>query len=164
VTGSDYPVFYAAPYLSGSTAAYFGETPGNGPDASQYVALEANASATFNFSAPQDYFGLLWGSVDSYNALSFYDTQGALIGTVTGTDAVGANQADGDVGINNTFYVNITSVIPFSKVMATSGWNTFEFDDVANASQALPVPEPSTGALIAWGLGITFLLLNRKRL
>jgi hypothetical protein len=49
VTGSLSQI-YLAPYFSGSTAAYFGESPASGYDGTQYVALEADGSATFSFS------------------------------------------------------------------------------------------------------------------
>jgi len=162
VTGSDAKI-YEAPYLSGSTAAFFGDSSADGPDTSQYVAVEANGSATLNFSSPQDYFGLLWGSLDQWNELQFYNSRGALIGSVLGTDVVDPSEADGDPGVNGTYYVNITSSTPFSKVVASSPLNSFEFDDVAFASSVLPVPEPTSSALIAWGLGIIFLVINRKR-
>ena len=50
-----------APYFSGSTAAYFGESPTTGYDNSQYVSLEYGGTATLSFSTPQNYLGLLWG-------------------------------------------------------------------------------------------------------
>jgi len=62
--GRGLPDYYTAPYFSGSTAAYFGESPAIGYDASQYVAVETGGSATLSFSTPQNYLGLLWGSVD----------------------------------------------------------------------------------------------------
>jgi hypothetical protein len=151
---------YATPYFSGSTAAYFGESPASGPDASQYVAVEPTGSATITFSTPQDYFGLLWGSVDSDNDLAFYNSQGGLVGTITGAQLT-PTAINGDLSANGTYYVNIMSTTPFSKIVATSG-SSFEFDDVAYAGNVVPVPEPSTAA-IACGLGLIFLVVNRKR-
>lgn len=161
-TGSDALNSYAAPYFSGTTAGYFGESPASGPDASQYVAVEPTGSATFTFSTPQDYFGLLWGSVDADNSLAFYNSLGALIGTITGTQATAPLDISGDPGVNGTFYVNIMSPAPFSKIVATSD-SSFEFDDVAYAGNVIPVPEPPSGAFMAWGLGIAFVALAHKQ-
>jgi hypothetical protein len=69
------------------------------------LAVEGGGTATFRFNAPQSYFGLLWGSVDTYNALSFYDASGDLIATVGGAGA----GADGNQGAAGTDYVNVFS-------------------------------------------------------
>ena len=79
---------------------------------------------------PETYLGILWGLVDGYNSLSFYNGA-ALIGTVTGSDVMAS--PGGDQGANGTAYVNInaTGGSAFDRVVVTSGGNSFEFDDVA---------------------------------
>ncbi len=158
-----YPGFgYTPPYFSGSTAAYFGESPTIGYDASQYVAVESGGSATLSFPTPQNYLGLLWGSVDSNNYLTFYfyDGEQNLIGTVLGTAVSGI---DGGSDQNGTAYVNITSTTPFTSVVVNAaggqGFWSFEFDDVA---YAMVVPEPASGVLVGAGLCILGLVLRRK--
>ena len=160
--GRGLPDYYTAPYFSGSTAAYFGESPTVGYDASQYVAVETGGSATLSFSTPQNYLGLLWGSVDvNNNYLTFYNSAHNVIGTVLGTAVTGV---DGSGTQNGTAYVNITSTIPFSSVVVnttgTQGLWSFEFDDVAYA--IVPVPEPASGVLIGAGLCILGLVSRRK--
>lgn len=161
--GRGLPGYYYAPYYSGSTAAYFGESPATGYDTSQYVAVETGGTATLTFSSPQNYLGLLWGSVDlGYNVLSFYDSNDQLIGTVLPSQLTGVTY--GGTAVKGTAYVNIDSSVPFSSVtMTTSGTigdDTFEFDDVAFANV---VPEPGSGALIAAGFGTVGMLLRRKK-
>jgi hypothetical protein len=85
VTGSASGL-YAMPYFSNGNGAFFGESPANGADSTRYLAVEGGGTATFRFNAPQSYFGLLRGSVDTYNALSFYDASGDLITTIGGAD------------------------------------------------------------------------------
>ena len=145
-----------APYFSGSTAAFFGESPVSGYDNSQYVAVYGG-SATLSFSTPQRYFGLLWASVDANNLLTFYDSAHNVIGTVSGPDLPGVPIPSG-TGPNGTYYVNITSTTAFSSVVATAN-DAFEFDDVAYA----PIPEPASLSLLAFGVfGITLLRRHQR--
>lgn len=151
---------YAAPYFSGSTASYFGESPVTGADNTSFIAISGNGTATFNFSTPQNYFGILIGSLDSGDSLSFYDSSHTLIGTITGSNMVGNGDLGGDRGINGTVYVNINSTTPFSEVVVTTPVSSFEFDDVAYANV---VPEPTSCAIAVAGLGIFGLLRRQKR-
>ncbi|MGD0743930.1 MAG: PEP-CTERM sorting domain-containing protein [Verrucomicrobiota bacterium] len=162
VTGINYGVEYVPPYFSGSTAALFGESPQNGIDNSQYVAVWDGGSATFSFSTPQNYFGLLWGTAGHGDCLTFYDGANNVIGTVLGANLptnTGLLIDGPDWGLNETGYVNIISTTAFSRVVATNPvQNSFEFDDVAYAV----VPEPASLSLLAIGMfGIT--LLRRRQ-
>ncbi len=151
---------YASPYFSGSTAAYFGESPNTGSDSTKFVAVASGGTATMTFPAPERYFGLLIGSIDVGNTLNFYDSANNLIGAVTGNQILAASSAlPGDTGPQGTAYVNITSTTPFSKVVATFASPSFEFDDVAYAQT---VPEPSSLVLAGLG-GLATLLAFRRR-
>jgi hypothetical protein len=160
VTGS-VTNLYAMPYFSNNNGAFFGESPANGQDATPYVSVEGGGTATFVFDAAQSYFGLLWGSVDTYNALAFYDKNGDLVGIIDGA-AVTAS-ANGDQGSNGTFYVNVLSDEAFTTVVASSSSNAFEFDDVAYDPPAPGIPEPGSLALLGAALAGFGALRLRKR-
>jgi hypothetical protein len=142
---------YAAPYVSGGNGAGFGNA--DGPDATTYIttgSTGAFSDAKVEILLPgyNMYFGLLWGSVDDYNTLRFYDGA-TLIGSITGSDVF--SSPNGDQGINGTLYVNINSTIAFNRVVATSSQYAFEFDNIA-FNETNPVPEPGTLALLGLGL------------
>ena len=156
---------YAMPYLSGSMGAGFGAggtAQPNGADTSTYLSTGsagAFAGAQIRFALPTEAssFGLLWGSVDGYNSLAFYD-RGTLVGTLTGNDVLA--QASGDQGVGGTAYVSILSDHRFDTVVATSGLYAFEIDDVSFTAAA--VAEPMSFALLGTSL-IGVALLNRRR-
>lgn len=148
--------YYAAPVASSNNGLNFGLA--NGTDASTYLtsgSRGAYANAGVELILPQSmmYLGLLWGSVDTYNSLDFYDANG-LIGTITGSQ-VNAS-ANGDQGTQGTFYVNIFSDTAFTRVVARSDGYAFEFDNVAFNTSGTPVPAPATLSLmglVLLGLG-----------
>jgi hypothetical protein len=135
---------YAAPFLSGNNGVGFGspDQP-NGADTTTYLTSGgiSTASVTVNFGHPELYVGLLWGSVDSFNTLSFYNGA-TLVGSVTGSDVVAS--PNGDQGQNGTLYVNINSTLAFDRIVATSSIHAFEFDNVAYNETPINTPEPST--------------------
>ena len=157
---------YAAPFLSGGNGLGFG--PGNtnqpnGVDTTTYITTGstgafAAATTTLQLPGQEKYFGILWGSVDTYNTLSFYNGA-TLVGTITGSDVTAS--PNGDQGVNGTLYVNIiaTGGDTFDRVVATSSQYAFEFDNVAFNPNA--VPEPFSLSLM--GSGLLGLVLARRR-
>lgn len=151
---------YAAPFLSGGNGGGFGNPIGtnqaNGVDTTTYLTSGSTGSAAASqveILLPDNgvgylYFGLLWGSVDDYNTLSFFDGN-TLVGSITGSDVTAS--PNGDQGVNGTLYVNITSTLAFDRVVATSSQFAFEFDNIA-FNRTIPVPEPAMVALLGLGL------------
>jgi hypothetical protein len=170
VSGS-MPGIHAAPYLSGGNGLGFGPSGGtqaNDVDGTTYITAGGAGSVTLQFPTLETYLGILWGSVDGFNSLSFYNGA-TLIRTVTGSDVMVS--PNGEQGANGTAYVNInaTGESTFDRVVATSGWNAFEFDDVAFNEKisaisdlaADPIPEPA--GLGLFGIGLLGLGFVRRR-
>ena len=167
VTGSSAGVF-AAPFLSVSNGIGFGspDQP-NGVDTTRYLTTGSTGNTVgsqveINFSSLQRYLGLLWGSVDLYNTIEFFN--GAVsVGSLTGSAVTPT--ATGDQGSNGTFYVNINSDLAFNRVVMTSSQFAFEFDNLAFAKdeQVGEVPLPAAAWLLGSGLLGLFGIARRRR-
>jgi hypothetical protein len=145
---------YAAPYITGGNGASFGNNQPDGPNITRYLSTGIG-QVKMQLDQYHNYFGLLWGSVDDYNTLSFYDGANLLF-SYTGLDV--DRLASGSQSAAGTFYVNINSDAAFDRVVASSASYAFEFDNVAlDVNLAIPVeippiPEPHTYTLLFAGL------------
>ncbi len=139
--------------FSGTAGVYHGTDSGlaaapytsSGPQTTNYFAAEPNGNVTINYAQNQAYFGLNWGSVDSYNTLTFYEgsTEVASYGgaAITSNDH-GSQASDGSDIVNFDFNNGLT----YDKVVMTSTNPAFEFDTVASSTTAVPFTGPSSGA------------------
>lgn len=139
----------------GSTGNYYSVGPTDGEP------------GTIDLSSFGDIFSisLLWGSVDSYNTLTFIDGLGNALagGTFVGNDIF--NPANGDQTDPNTnplvtFYFTGADAANVAGISLTSnGTNAFETDNYAiNA-----VPEPGTWAMMLLGFGALGFAMRRRK-
>lgn len=144
---------FAAPYVTSlDNGAMFGNPQADGKDETQYLTsgiASSNGAISLTFNSAISYFGMLWGSIDNYNTLTFLDASDNVIGVFTGSTIDPA--ANGDQGVNGTFYVNFFSdSANIKSVVATSSQYAFEFDNVAYSANA-----PEAATLAIWsGLGL----------
>jgi hypothetical protein len=154
---------YAAPFLSNSNGVLFGDSTVSGADATPYLTT-GTGSVVLSFPGEEMYMGVLWGSVDTYNTLTFLDGS-TVVGSITGANVTA--MANGDQGASGTFYVNINSDLAFNKVIATSSQYAFEFDNVAFSDRPFSGSAPEASSLSVWvllgSLGSAAMLISKKR-
>jgi len=134
---------------------------GNFPaDTTNYMAILAGQTETITFGALQSSLGLLWGSIDGFNTIQFFD-HGSPVTTVIHGDGLGVPiNANGDQNSPNSNRYVTFSDITFDSVQLFSGQNSFEFDNVTTVAA---VPEASSWAMMIIGfLGVGLLAYRRR--
>lgn len=136
-----------------------GAPPANSsPAGTSYLSVLGGGSATYAFAGPVTGFQFDWGSLDSYNTLTFVSTAG-LTTVIPGTTFT--NPANGDqhaAGTNGLFTVAGNAGETFSSVTFASSQNSFEVDNLA-----VSVPEPASWALMIVGFGLAGGMVRAKR-
>jgi hypothetical protein len=115
----------------------------------------AASPQTLTFSAAQSALKILWGSIDSYNSITFSD--GTNTDTVSGADLGLGTSGDHVALVNISDFTDDGVAFNFTTATfaSTGGSNAFEF--------ALPVPLPAAGWLMIAGLGGLFSLRRAPR-
>jgi hypothetical protein len=114
----------------------------------------ATGSVTMTFAKALDYFGLYWGSVDTFNSISFFSGD-KLLKTFGGGE-VSSTARGSWTGATDNIYTNFFADKgeSFDKIVLASSGIAFESDNFAY-KEASAVPEPLTmgGAAIGIALG-----------
>jgi hypothetical protein len=113
----------------------------------------SHGSAMFTLGANYDYFGLFWGSLDTYNSIEFFDGSTSLA-TFSGGFFMPPLQADGGQGDwDSNRYINFmfTDGMTYNGVELVSDGFAFESDNHAYGNVS-PVPAPAAVWLFGTGL------------
>jgi hypothetical protein len=108
----------AAPYMPG------------GQDQTNYLSIGNHAHETITFDSVKNSFGLYWGSVDSYNSISFYNGN-KLVASYSGRDVAPLLANGGQGSLDSNGYVEFLGLAAFNKVVLASSQNAFELDNVS---------------------------------
>ncbi|WP_331344975.1 PEP-CTERM sorting domain-containing protein [Cellvibrio sp. UBA7661] len=131
---------------------------------SQYLSVPnpspTTQRASFTLGTTADYFGLFWGSIDSYNFIRFY-LDNTLVASYSGSDIVGKFADGNQLSLNSNRYINFTfSGESFDRVDLVSNGFAFESDNHAFKT-LVSVTEPSTVLLLL--MGLTGLFFARRQ-
>ncbi|WP_068876478.1 MULTISPECIES: PEPxxWA-CTERM sorting domain-containing protein [unclassified Phenylobacterium] len=130
-------------------------------DLTKYVTILGGKSATLTSVKPLRKLSLYMGSPDSYNSIRFigegYDftLQGSQL-----WQPLSATLGDPAWGRRLTYDFGSFGV---TQVVFASARNSLEFDDLAGAFQAAPVPEPASWALMIFGFLGSGAMLRRRQ-
>jgi hypothetical protein len=136
-----------------------------------------NGGAIYDYANPQSALTILWGTTDDTNALSFFGSDGSLIGTITGQDIITAIADNPSVDPNldltragsDEYGADLTIQIgsqSFSSIeVSGSPTLTFEYAYVSSTPAPATSSVPDTGStlcLLAIGIGAAAVVSSRR--
>ena len=123
-----------------------------------YLSVLGGGSANILFDGFAKAFSFDWGSVDAYNTLTLFTTDGPDV-VIPGSDfATPANGNQSAPSTNGRFNAIGTGTTKFTGFKLSSSANSFEIDNVALAG----VPEPSVWAFMILGFGAVGGTMRRR--
>ena len=130
-------------------------------DTSQFLTVPKDLSTTpisASLALGTGYKSLsfYWGSIDTYNSVSFYNGA-TLLGTITGGTLPPASGAQGDSLTNRRVNFTFGGQTADSIVFSSTNY-AFELDNIAGA-----VPEPATWAMMVGGMGFVGFAMRRRK-
>jgi VCBS repeat-containing protein len=130
-----------------ASAPFVGPLPGT-PDTTNYFSVGGGGTETITFGSEQNAFGLYWGSVDTYNTISFYDGM-KLVASYTGAN-VAPLLSNGNTGsFTSNGYVEFSGLAQFNKVVLQSTSNAFEVDNISSGAIHSKLSASVSGTLSA---------------
>ncbi len=139
--------------FSGTSGIYMGNVAGitaapwtpTGLETGNYFSTQPRGEISINYERTQQYFGIMWGSVDSYNSLAFYNND-RMVEQVTGRD-ITRNPA-GNQAATGTYFANFNFAEEsgFNRVVFSSSTPAFEFNMIAYSTQTQAITPKDVAA------------------
>lgn len=126
-----------------------------GLENSAYTSISGNAWASYVFQSAMNSLTFMWGSVDLYNSIAFYNNGSLLNETIVGQDALNAGATQGSDFVIATILTNGL----FNEIRFLSDTNAFEIANIEVSAVPLPAALPLYGA----GMALMGFLGWRKR-
>lgn len=134
-------------------------------DSSPYLVIAGigdgrNGTVTLDLSdTNSNFFGLYWGSIDTYNTITF-NMSDSTSQSFTGSQIIGGIEADGNqFDVNSNAYIGwLTLGAQFDSVTLSTTSRAIEVDNFAFGTINVPAP----GALALLGFGLLGLKLRRR--
>lgn len=151
----------------GSSAGFHAQPAGTNTPYLSVPNPSASGTAILSLGTIANYFGLYWGSIDSFNSIAF-SNGGDIIASYSGTDLVGEFANGNQVDYTSNRYVNFDfGGEVFDTILLSSNGYAFETDNHAYGFtgpllRTSDVPEPTAQILLLAGIAGLFGL--RKRL
>ncbi len=126
-----------------------------GLEDSLYTSVSGGASASYVFDTLMNSLTFMWGSVDLYNSIEFYNDGNLLGESIVGQDAINAGAVEGSDFVIATILTNDF----FDEIRFLSSTNAFEYANIEVSVVPLPAALPLYGA----GMALLGFLGWRKR-
>ena len=123
----------------------------------KYHSVQGGGTMTYAFNGDQSSFGILWGSPDPYNTLSFFNNNIQIdLGAHAAVSGMGITGAEvAALPLTQPTAVGLTYIVfsgfLFDEVRLASTSNAFEFGQIATSPA--PVPLPAAAWMLIAGLG-----------
>ena len=117
--------------------------------------------AVLKFDSDQTFLSFLWGSVDSFNEVTFKDEGGGVVGVANNTD-VGAGNPTGRGASLVSFGFDEGETFRTVEFFS-DGSNALEFSNIVGSGEQQDVPVPATFALLGAGLVGLGAIARRRR-
>jgi hypothetical protein len=139
--------------------------PGDG-GISNWISAWSPRTITITFNGYADYFGFLWGSMDSTNTIAFYNGSGK-IASYSGAymEANFSNVCNWPCPASFVNFSADDSGSNFNRIVLSDPFLNFEVDNFAMiGASPVPGPEPKTSEMMLVGLGVLGLFAGCRKL